>query len=89
MYALMSPPWGGFPGSQLGDAQSGIGWVHNTFLLEGIEKSVLEGPLTIYPKPAWFPSHSEAERVAWSFFRLYHKPSWMNVIRLLLAALRG
>ena len=57
MYAMMSPPWGGFPGSTLARAQSGIGWVHNTFMLEGVEKSVLEGPLTIYPKPPWFPSH--------------------------------
>ncbi len=86
MYAMMSPPWGGFPGSKLADVQSGIGCVHNTFMLEGIEKSVLEGPLTIFPKPPWFPCHSQAERVAWSYFRLYHRPSWINAARLLLAA---
>jgi aldehyde dehydrogenase (NAD(P)+) len=89
MYALMSPPWGGFPGSTLADAQSGIGWVHNTFMLDGIEKSVLEGPLTMFPKPAWFPSHSRAEQVAWSFFELYQRPSWMNLTRLLFASLSG
>jgi aldehyde dehydrogenase (NAD(P)+) len=87
MYALMTPPWGGFPGSQLGDAQSGIGWVHNTFLLEGIEKSVLEGPLRLFPKPAWFPSHPRAEQVAWSFFELYRKPAWMNLARSLFTSL--
>jgi aldehyde dehydrogenase (NAD(P)+) len=86
-YALTSPPWGGFPGGTLADAQSGLGWVHNTFMLDGIEKSVLEGPLTMFPKPAWFPSHSRAEQVAWSFFELYRKPSWMNLIRLLFASL--
>jgi hypothetical protein len=89
MYAMMSPPWGGFPGSSLADAQSGIAAVHNTFLLEGIEKAVLEGPLTMFPKPPWFPSHSQAERVAWSYFRLYHRPSWTNAVKLLLASLQG
>lgn len=89
MYALMSPPWGGSPGSTLADPQSGLGCVHNTFLLDGIEKSVLEGPLTMFPKPPWFPSNSNAESVAWSYFRLYHKPSWMNAIRLGLASVSG
>jgi hypothetical protein len=88
MYALMSPPWGGFPGATLADAQSGIGWVHNTFMLDGIEKSVLEGPLTMFPKPTWFPSHKRAEQVAWSFFELYRRPSWMNLTRVGLEALK-
>lgn len=89
MYAMISPPWGGFPGSKLADAQSGIGSVHNTFLLEGIEKSVLEGPLTMFPRPPWFPSHSQAERVAWTYFRLYDRPSWTSVVQFLLASVRG
>jgi acyl-CoA reductase-like NAD-dependent aldehyde dehydrogenase len=89
MYAMMSPPWGGFPGSTLKDAQSGIGFVHNTFMLEGIEKSVLEGPLTLTPKPPWFPSHARAEQVAWSYVRLYHRPCWTNATRLLFNALRS
>jgi acyl-CoA reductase-like NAD-dependent aldehyde dehydrogenase len=89
MYAMMSPPWGGLPGSTLADPQSGIGWVHNTFMLDGIEKSVLEGPLTVYPKPPWFPTHQQAERVAWSCFDLYHRPSCWSAVKLLLASLKG
>ena len=93
MYGLMSPPWGAIqsdrrPGSRLADAQSGIGSVHNTFMLEGVEKSVLEGPLTIFPKPPWFPSHAQAERVAWSCFRLYHRPSWTNLVRLVFSSFK-
>ena len=89
MYAMMSPPWGGLPGSILAAPESGIGWVQNTFLVDGIEKSVLEGPLTVFPKPPWFPSHYRAESLAWSYFRLYHRPFWFNAIRLLSASLRG
>ena len=33
VYAMMSPPWGGYPSGTLADAQSGIGSVHNTFML--------------------------------------------------------
>ena len=32
-YSLLTPPWGGAPGASLEDAQSGIGYVHNTYLL--------------------------------------------------------
>lgn len=87
-YALMSPPWGGYPGSNLADAQSGIGWVHNTFMLDGIEKSVLEGPLTLFPKPAWFPTNPNAESLAWSLFHLYQAPSWWNLIRTIATSLK-
>ena len=88
MYAMMSPPWGGFPGSTLADAYSGIGSIHNTFMLEGVEKSVLEGPLTIFPKPPWFPSHAQAEGVAWSCFRMYGQPSWKNLVQLLFSSFK-
>ena len=54
MFGAVSPPWGGHPSATLADVQSGIGWVHNTFMLEGIEKSVLRGPIDVSPKPAWF-----------------------------------
>jgi hypothetical protein len=58
-------------------------------MLDGIEKSVLEGPLTMLPKPAWFPSHSRAEQVGWSFFELYRRSSWTTLTRLLFASLTG
>jgi acyl-CoA reductase-like NAD-dependent aldehyde dehydrogenase len=64
-YAIMSAPWGGYPGSTLAEPGSGIGWVHNTFMLDGIEKTVIEGPLTLWPKPLWFPSHRTASQLAW------------------------
>ncbi|MGH7535608.1 MAG: aldehyde dehydrogenase family protein, partial [Gemmatimonadales bacterium] len=38
MFAFGTPPWGAHPGSTQSDIQSGTGWVHNTPMLEGIEK---------------------------------------------------
>jgi acyl-CoA reductase-like NAD-dependent aldehyde dehydrogenase len=89
VYAMMSPPWGGYPSGTLADAQSGIGAVHNTFLLAGVQKTILEGPLTIWPKPFWFPSHNSPEPIAWKVLSLYHKPSPWKLPGLMLAALKG
>jgi hypothetical protein len=89
VYAMMSPPWGGYPHSTLADAQSGIGSVHNTFMLEGVEKTVLEGPLTIWPKPFWFPTHRKPEPIAWKVLDLYARPSVWKLPGLMLAALAG
>ena len=37
-YGAMTPPWGGHPSATLLDIQSGLGYVHNSFMFEGIEK---------------------------------------------------
>ena len=89
IYAIMSAPWGGYPGSALAEPESGIGWVHNTFMLEGVEKTVLEGPLTVWPKPFWFPSHRTAEKLAWQVIDLYHRPVAIKLPKLLWNALRA
>lgn len=88
-YAMMTPPWGGYPDATLEDTQSGIGWVHNTFMLDGIEKTVLEGPLTLSPKPFWFPSNRQAEQIAWKVTRLYHSPSAWKLPGIFASALRA
>ena len=44
------------------DIQSGAGWVHNTSMLEGIEKAVMRHPITAMPKPAYFAITPERAR---------------------------
>jgi Aldehyde dehydrogenase family len=88
-YGLVSPPWGAYPGATIRDVQSGVGNVHNTFLLDRIEKTVLEGPLVNFPKPIWFPSHSKSVEVATRLLRLYHRPSLFKLPRLFFAAVTG
>jgi len=89
VYAMMSPPWGGYPSGTLADAQSGIGSVHNTFNLPSVQKTVLEGPLTMKPKPFWFATHRAPEPIAWKVLDLYVRPSAWKLPGLMLAALRG
>jgi hypothetical protein len=85
-YALMSPPWGGYPDSDLANAQSGIGFVHNTYLLDRCEKTVLYCPLKFFPKPVWFPTHRNPEAVAWSLLDLYTRPSLWRLARVVKGA---
>ncbi|MEK6236080.1 MAG: aldehyde dehydrogenase family protein [Planctomycetales bacterium] len=86
-YAMMTPPWGGFPDASLQDAQSGLGWVHNIYLLEDVEKTVLEGPLSSSSTPIWFPTHPRPEPICRRMLQLYLRPTWWNATRLVASAL--
>lgn len=88
-YGFVSPPWGGHPGSTLTDIQSGLGWVHNTFMLDGIEKSVVRGPITTFPKPVWFCDHRTAHIAGERLLAAEFSPSWSRVPGIAWAALRG
>ena len=43
-----------FPGHTPDDIQSGAGVVHNAFLFDHPEKSVVHAPFVMKPTPAWF-----------------------------------
>ena len=88
-YGMMTPAWGGHPSSTLANPASGLGHVHNAFNICDIEKSVVWGPLTNFPKPAWLPGHRSAHRVSWALTRFYERPSWSRLPKLLFEAMRG
>jgi aldehyde dehydrogenase (NAD(P)+) len=88
-YASASPPWGGHPSATLADIQSGRGFVHNTFMLEGIEKCVLRGPLVVAPKPPWFYDNAAAHVVGAKLAELEISPSPFKIPGVAVAALRG
>ncbi|RIK79133.1 MAG: aldehyde dehydrogenase [Planctomycetota bacterium] len=88
-YALMSPPWGAYPGADLANVQSGRGRVHNTYLLDRPEQTILQAPLAMFPKPMWFSTHRRPESLAWRLLRLYCRPALRKLPRLLGEAIRG
>ena len=53
-FATMSMSWGAYPGHTNQDIQSGRGVVHNTFMIEDVEKCVLRGPFRTPAKPITF-----------------------------------
>lgn len=88
-YAMVSPPWGAYPGNDPRDIGSGTGFVHNTYLLGDIEKAVTHGPWRVRPKPAWFPSHRRPHQVMRRLAALEADPDPRKLPSLLQAALRG
>jgi aldehyde dehydrogenase (NAD(P)+) len=88
-YALGSAPWGGHPSSTLADIQSGQGWVHNTLMLEGVEKCVLRGPLESPFKPLWSPLHRTCQSVGRALCAFEAEPDPWRLSKLAFNALRG
>lgn len=87
-YAFCSTPWGGHPSATLRDIQSGLGWVHNSYMLEGIEKVVIRGPLVVKPHPTWFYDSSTAEKVAPAAAAMEARPTWLKVPGMVAKAIR-
>jgi acyl-CoA reductase-like NAD-dependent aldehyde dehydrogenase len=82
-------PWGGHPTSTPQDIQSGHGFVHNTAMLEGVEKTVVRHPLTVFPKPLHFPSHRTVHHVGRRLVALEATGSWLRVPPVVSAAVRA
>ena len=88
-YVLGSTPWGGHPSSTLADIQSGLGWAHNTAMLEGIEKCVVRGPLTTPLRPLWSPLHETCHTVGRYLCDFEAEPDVWRLSKLGVSAFRG
>lgn len=82
-FALMSTPWGAYPGHPLEDIQSGRGVVHNTFLFDKPQKAVVYGPFRPILKPVWFQSHRGIARLAPPLTRYQADPGLLRLLRIL------
>jgi acyl-CoA reductase-like NAD-dependent aldehyde dehydrogenase len=88
-FVFAAPPWGAYPGSTPYDIQSGSGFVHNTSMLEGVEKTVLRAPLTTFPKPGYFASHRTSHKMVPKIVAMEESASWAKVTGIVLDAMRG
>ena len=88
-FAMGSTSWGAYPGHDIYDIRSGVGVVHNTYMLENIEKTVIRGPFRPWPKPAWFASHASAHVLGRRLATFEANHSFAKVPGIFLAALRG
>jgi len=89
VYGMVTAPWGGHPSSTLQNVQSGKGFVHNTVMLGDIEKAILRGPLTSFPRPPLFYDHRKMDVVARRVMHYNEKPGWMRLASVAMAALSG
>ncbi|MBX3260322.1 MAG: aldehyde dehydrogenase [Labilithrix sp.] len=89
IYGLVSPTWGAYPGHTPEDIQSGTGVVHNTWLFDHPEKSVVSAPFRIRPTPAWFGDHENLLELGRRLVDFEAAPSWGRFAKVALAALKG
>ncbi len=100
-FLLVQTPWGAFPGHSLDDVQSGIGFVHNSFMFDRPERTVLRAPfrpfprnllsggISLLPRPPWFVTNRRAAKIAELLTKFEHKPGLSKIPRIFLNALLG
>ncbi|MGD0564390.1 MAG: aldehyde dehydrogenase family protein [Roseiarcus sp.] len=100
-FLLVQTPWGAFPGHTLDDVQSGIGAVHNTYMFDKPERTVVEAPFTPYPRnilsgemtllprPPWFVTNRKQHVIGRLLTSFEYRPSWSKIPRIFLNALLG
>ena len=88
-FVLGTTPWGAFPGATLTNIQSGRGWVHNTSMIERIEKCVCRYPVTGFPKLPYFPSHKNAHMLGRKLAAFEPGQSWLALPSIVGSALKG
>ena len=104
-FLLANGTWGAFPGGTLQDVGSGIGIVHNALLLDGVERTVVQGPFrpfprsvadvrdpaerTVLPKPPWFVTARTGAEVSEGFTRYQMTGNVAGLARTLALALRA
>ena len=100
-FLIAQAPWGAFPGHTLEDVRSGIGVVHNSFLFDKPERTIvtapfrpfprtaLSGGLTMLPKPPWFVTNKNQHVVGRLLTAFQYKPSWAKLPGIFTNALLG
>lgn len=84
--AFATTTWGGFPGNEPHDIQSGSGQVGNTLMIEHAQKSVITGLFKVKPKPAWFSSNRKSLRLARALLAFERRPSFFHFMKILIAS---
>lgn len=89
VFGIGSTTWGAFPGHTPADIGSGVGVVHNAWLFDHPEKSVVRAPFRLWPTPVWFADHRTLRDVGRLMTALEAAPSWLKLPGVLLRAVRG
>lgn len=89
MYGFTSTPWGAYPGHTLEDIGSGIGVVHNTYLLEDTEKAVAYAPWRMGKKPPGSFDFRTMPQLVRRLIRLEATGDWRQVPGIILDGLRA
>jgi acyl-CoA reductase-like NAD-dependent aldehyde dehydrogenase len=88
-FLLAATAWGAFPGNSLSDIGSGRGVVHNTYLFDHPQKSVVYAPFRIFPTPAWFAGHRSLRQLGQALVEYEAALTWGKFLRVVNTAFWG
>jgi acyl-CoA reductase-like NAD-dependent aldehyde dehydrogenase len=88
-YGMGVTAWGAYPGHEMHDIQSGIGFVHNSFMFESVQKTVIDGPFVVSPLPPWFVTHRRGTQVAKALTALELNPSILALPKVIWHSVLG
>jgi aldehyde dehydrogenase (NAD(P)+) len=100
-FTLATGSWGAYPGNTPADVGSGIGVVHNAYLFDAPQKTVVRAPFapfprslgdgerTLLPTPPWFVTHRRADAVGRRLFAYVAKPSLLRLAATTITAMRA
>lgn len=100
-YLLSQTPWGAYPGNTVDAIESGMGFVHNTFLFGKAEKSIVRAPfypfphnlshgeLHMMPRPPWFVTNRTAATTGRRLTQFTAHRTLTKMPALFASALRG
>ena len=71
------------------DIGSGNCFVHNTMLIDHLQKGVLYAPWRFHPHPFWSPSHRNLEAVGLGALKFSANPTQLTMLPLAGQALIG
>lgn len=89
IYGLVVTTWGAHPGHTLDNIVSGRGVVHNTYLFDHPQKSVMRAPFVIKPTPAWFAQHKNLRNLGEKLVAFESAPSFFALPGVVLEAMKG
>lgn len=88
-FALGVTTWGAYPGHTRENIGSGTGVVHNTFLFDHPEKSLIRGPFRFRPTPIWFGDHRTLGKLGPRLVEFEANPTWAKMPSVGIMAFLG
>jgi acyl-CoA reductase-like NAD-dependent aldehyde dehydrogenase len=86
-FAIPAMTWGAFPGNSMHNVESGIGIVHNAYLFDYPQKSVLYAPFRMPVPPVYLIGAKNIFKIAQCYGDLQVRPNLWNLLRVLAANL--
>ncbi|GMH35326.1 hypothetical protein BSKO_03194 [Bryopsis sp. KO-2023] len=81
-FTFTSLSWGAYPGNTLDDIGSGNCTVHNSFLFDHPEKSILYTAWRLQPCAAWAPSVTNKENIFIRMLEFVQEPGLWRVLKI-------